>query len=286
MSFLLSLRPRHWLKNLLVFAPLVFAGRLFVASDFLNTIAVFLLFSALASGVYLINDIQDRGEDALHPRKRLRPISSGSLSVRRASIGAAVLIAVSLLGSFYLSHALGALFFGYLALQLVYGQGLKRIAGLDVVLVGIGFVLRVYAGALSINVPVSHWLITAVFLLALLLVFSKRHQELLIMGNEAGEHRKTLSIYTPEILRSLVLLSSGITAMAYILYTTDPETIVRVGPALLYTSTFIFIGIFRFLILLYKGELPDNPMEIIFKDKVLFFVVLLWGISVLSIFYR
>ena len=280
-----TLRVSHWLKNLIIFAPLVFA-RHFVAADIISVSEVFILFCLLASGVYVVNDIFDRGSDAKHPRKRLRPIASGELRVTSASILAIFLIGVPLLLSFLKWPAVFQVLLVYFLLQLLYSAWLRHVVILDVIAIAVGFLLRIWSGALVINVPVSHWLASAAFLLALLLVFAKRYQEFAVMGEKDPASRGTLEAYSPDFLRGLILLSAAGTLVSYMLYTADPETARRFGTdSLMYTDLFVAFGIFRFLYHVYRRDLPDNPLEVIFRDFYLLGAILLWGALALAVIY-
>ncbi len=286
-QILISLRVRHWFKNLLVFAPLVFARHFFEPRLFFQTVLVFVLFSVLASGIYLWNDIFDRKQDALHPRKRFRPVASGQLSILTAGGISTLLLVVALLGGLFFSPDLFLVFAGYLVLQFLYTALLRRIVILDVFLVAFGFVLRIYAGALPFNIPVSHWLVSSVFVLALFLVFAKRYQEIRVLAEMAAEHRAALGRYDLPLLNAIILVSAAIVLVSYLLYAADPATVAKFGTAnLIYTAPFVFFGIFRFLYHLYRGQIPDNPLEIIFRDGYLLSAVLLWGLSVLLLIYR
>ncbi|MBI5220779.1 MAG: decaprenyl-phosphate phosphoribosyltransferase [Candidatus Liptonbacteria bacterium] len=286
-QILISLRVRHWFKNLLVFTPLVFARHFFESHLFFQAALIFVLFSLLASGIYLWNDIFDRKEDALHPRKRLRPVASGQLSALAAGGASTLLLTGALLGGLFFSPDLFFVFAGYLVLQFFYTALLRRVVILDVFLVAFGFVLRVYAGALPFNIPVSHWLVSSVFVLALLLVFAKRYQEIKVLAETAAEHRATLGRYDLQLLNAIILVCAATVLVSYLLYTADPATVAKFGTVnLIYTAPFVFFGIFRFLYHLYRGQIPDNPLEIIFRDGYLLGAVLLWGLSVLLLIYH
>lgn len=285
-SILKSLRVTQWLKNLLIFAPLVFAKELFNARYILVAVIIAGLFCLLSGAMYIINDIFDQEKDVLHPRKKFRPIASGQLSVTLALIIALILVGTVFISSFMLSSGLFTIFLMYTAIQLLYSWKIRNIVVLDVMIIAIGFVLRIYAGAVPLNIPVSHWLLSSVFLLALFLVFSKRYQEITVLELNAHNHRKSLINYRPAFLNSLILISAAATLMSYVLYTVDPETITKFHTTkLLYTTPFVFFGVFRFLYHLYNKNLPDNPMEIIAKDMYVLFDIVMWAAVVLFILY-
>src|SRR5260221_3935964 len=192
-----AMRARQWSKNVFVFAGIVFAGRLFESRAELRVAAVFAVFCAAASALYLANDIADRDADAHHPQKRLRAVASGRLSARAAAIASAVLALLALAGAAALNRATLAITAGYLVSTLAYSLGLKRVYLLDVMIVAAGFVLRAAAGAAAIDAAISPWLLVCSFLLALFLALCKRRAELVLLGEEAANHPPALGPYSP-----------------------------------------------------------------------------------------
>src|SRR4029077_7865347 len=182
-----SLRPDQWTKNLLVFAPLIFAetGKLFDPASVIRSSEAFVVFCALSGVVYLVNDVVDRESDRLHPLKALRPIASGALGVRTAGISAAVIACAALAGSIALGWRFAAVAIAYLALQGLYSTLLKHIVIMDVLTRAIGFVLRAGAGAVAIDVEIGHWLLVCTILLALFIALAKRRHEIVMLGGEA-----------------------------------------------------------------------------------------------------
>ena len=187
-----AMRPHQWVKNLFIFAPLLFGRKLTELSAVGSAAAAFAVFCLLSSALYIFNDWLDADEDRAHPEKRNRPISSGELSAAAALSFAAVLAAVAFLSASWVGAGLAAVSGLYFVLILAYCLSLKRFIVLDCIVIAAGFVLRVVGGAVAVTVVPTHWLIACAFLLALFLAFSKRRQELLKLSNNAAEHRKVL----------------------------------------------------------------------------------------------
>lgn len=275
---LISLRPKQWVKNLFVFAALIFAGQVFVFENFLKTAVAFLILCALASSVYLINDWKDLESDRTHPIKKLRPLAAGKLNLKIALFAAALLIIAGLATSFYLNFNFGAISFFYLALNFVYSFFVKKIAVLDIISVSIGFVLRAIAGAEVIAVEISPWLIVCTFFIALFLVLGKRRAD-------AVNHQKT-EVYAPEFLDQLLVMTASITILAYVLYTIDAKTIAKFGSsALLYSTPFVVYGIFRYFYLVSRHQKGGSPTETLLTDLPILLSLGFWGIMVGVIIY-
>lgn len=281
-----SLRPRQWIKNLFVFAGLVFSRNAFEPSLLMSTGLAFLLFCLLSGGVYLINDVLDYDLDRLHPQKRHRPIASGELP---RSVGAAVgtsLLVGGLLAAFALGRAFGLVALAYALLLTAYSLALKNVVILDVLIIAIGFVLRAVAGVVVIGVEISSWLLICTVLLALFLAFGKRRHELLALPVNAADHRPILSEYTPQLLDQMVAVVTASTVTAYALYTLSSETVEKFHTRWLpLTIPFVLYGIFRYLYLLYRRELGGNPSELFLTDLPLLLNLCLWALAVLAILY-
>jgi 4-hydroxybenzoate polyprenyltransferase len=286
-NLLISLRPRQWAKNLLVFAGLLFGLRLFDATAVSRAVAAFAIFCALSGVVYLINDIVDRNTDRQHPLKASRPIASGDLSRAAAVVAAVVLGAAALAGAF----AIGAPFFvvaaGYLTLLMLYSLRLKHLIIIDVLTIAIGFVLRAVAGAVAVNVEISHWLLVCTVLLALFISLAKRRHEVLLLGDSAVSHRPLLGEYTPYLLDQMIAVVTASTLIAYVFYTISPETEQKFGtPWLGLTVPFPLYGIFRYLYLVHLREGGGSPADLLLTDRPLLVCVTLWVLSVVLIIYH
>ena len=281
-----SLRPHQWTKNLIIFGALGLGGRLLDASSVLLASAAFLIFCALSGVVYLVNDVADREADRQHPVKRFRPIASGDVPVRTAIGAAVVLVTVALAAAFWLGPLFGVLAASYVGLLALYSGPLKHIVIIDVLTIAIGFVLRAAAGAVAINVPISHWLYVLTILLALFLALSKRRHELVLLEGRATGHRRILEEYSPYLLDQMISVVTASTIVAYAFYTVSPEIVEKLGTdKLVLTLPFPLYGIFRYLYLVHKREGGGSPAEMLVTDRPLLVCVALWAIAVAIIIY-
>lgn len=281
-----SMRPHQWTKNLFVFAPLIFSENIFNAPLILKSIFAFILFCALSGAIYIFNDLRDIDEDKLHPVKSQRPLASGRLGKGSA---AAAFVFFSVLG-LGLSLLLNLNFFllsaGYVLLQLAYSGWLKNVVILDVLLVASGFLLRVIAGGIAIEVDISEWLFICTFLLALFIALSKRRHELIFLEKNASSHRPSLREYSPYLLDQMISVVTASTVVAYCLYTISEETIAKFGSSnLIFTVPFVLYGIFRYLYLIHQKNEGGSPEALLFKDVPFFIGILLWIISSILILY-
>jgi 4-hydroxybenzoate polyprenyltransferase len=284
-AVLVSLRPRQWVKNLFVFAGLIFAQKLFTGDAWIAC-AAFAIFCALSGAIYLLNDVADRERDRLDPKKRLRPIAAGRLGAGTATAAAAALIVASLGAGALLPRAFLVTALAYVALLVAYSVWLKHIVLVDVIVVAGGFVLRAVAGAVAIRVEMSGWLLICTILLALFLALGKRRYEYLALGGDAAAHRPILAEYSPALLDQMIAVVTASTVTAYALYTMSPETIAKFQTRLLpATLPFVLYGIFRYLYLLYRRQLGGNPSELFLSDKALLVNALCWILAVLLIIY-
>lgn len=287
MSVLHSLRPEQWTKNLLVFAALLFARRLFDPAAVLLALAAFAIFCGLSGAVYLLNDVSDRESDRQHPVKRHRPIAAGHVSAPTAIAWALVLIALSLSLSFWLQTGFGIAAAAYLILQAAYTRVLKHVVILDVMAIAFGFVLRAIAGGLVIGVPISDWLVICTILLALFLGLSKRRHELTLLAAGAAGHRRILEEYDSYLLDQMIAVVAAATLVAYIIYCLSPETTARFGTHwLVLTVPFPIYGLFRYLYIVHRKDGGGNPSEMLLTDRPLLSCVGLWGLTVVAVIYR
>jgi 4-hydroxybenzoate polyprenyltransferase len=286
-NLLVSMRPGEWTKNLFVFAGLLFGQRLTDPAAIIRSIGAFTIFCALASVVYLVNDVMDREQDRQHPRKRLRPIASGALQTPTALLTAAVLAVGALGAAWWMGLAFGCVATAYVLLLVLYSGPLKHIVIIDVLTIAIGFVLRVVAGAVAVAVPMSPWLLICTILLALFLGLSKRRHELTLLADGAIGHRRILQEYSPYLLDQMIGVVTASTLMAYILYATSHETAEKFGTSLLgLTIPFPLYGIFRYLYLVHHREGGGSPAELLLNDRPLLACVALWAVAVAVIIYR
>jgi 4-hydroxybenzoate polyprenyltransferase len=282
-----SIRPGQWTKNLLVFAGLLFGKQLFNPSAVSLAIGGFVVFCLLSSVVYLINDLVDRESDRRHPLKARRPIASGALSTSTVIAAAIALGALGLVGGFAIGTRFGIVATAYLGLLVLYSGPLKHIVIVDVLTIATGFVLRAVAGAVAIDVEISHWLLVCTVLLALFIALAKRRHELVLLADLAIEHRPILGEYSPYLLDQMIGVVSASTVIAYVFYTISPETQQKFGTEWLgLTIPFPLYGIFRYLYLVHQRQGGGSPADLLLTDRPLLACVALWAIAVMLIIYR
>ena len=285
-AVLISLRPEQWTKNLLVFAGLLFGGRLLDASAALAAAWTFVLFCALSGAIYLFNDVRDRDGDRRHPIKRTRPIAAGVLRPSTALITATTLVAAGIAGAVVVTPVLAGVAAAYTALLLLYTFAFKHLVIIDVMTIAAGFVLRAIAGAVAVGVPFSSWLLACTTLLALFLALSKRRHELVLLGGGADEHRPILNEYSPYLLDQMISVVTASTVIAYTVYATSPDTAARLGTSHLgVTVPFVLYGIFRYLYLVHQKQGGGSPSTLLLSDRPLLLCVGLWVGTVAALMY-
>jgi 4-hydroxybenzoate polyprenyltransferase len=280
------LRLKQWVKNLFLFIPTFFAGNIFEFSQlYVLTIGAF-AFSLVASGVYVINDYQDRKIDQIHPKKRYRPIASGEISGKTAFILILVLILAGLAIALTLKLEFFLILLVYFMLNLGYCFGLKNIPILDLFIVASGFLLRVYSGGVLVDVLVSHWLSIMILLLALFIVIAKRRDDL-VLHEETGQNLREVSkSYNVEFINSCLTLLSSVILVAYIMYTVSPEVAEKFSSNYLFaTSIFVMAGIMRYLQITFVEKRSGSPTEILLTDKFILLSIAGWVISFYLIIY-
>jgi 4-hydroxybenzoate polyprenyltransferase len=283
---LATLRPEQWTKNLLIFAGVLFGGRLLDPTAVWAAIGMFAAFCALSSAVYVFNDVLDREADRQHPLKSARPIASGRLSVRVAIAAGVAIGAAGIAGGFALGQTAGLIASAYLGLLMLYSAALKHVVIIDVLVIAAGFVLRAVAGAVAIDVPISQWLLVCTTLLALFLALSKRRHELTLLGEGATGHRRILEEYSPYLLDQMIAVVTASTLIAYSLYATSPDTAERFGTTHLgLTIPFVLYGIFRYLYLVHQRRGGGSPTTMLVTDRPLLACVACWALSVAMILY-
>jgi len=287
-TLLEAMRPRQWIKNFFIYAGILFSKNMFDLGMLATVTAGFAAFCLLTGAVYLINDAVDSEEDKKHPEKRNRPIASGRLEIKTALGAATILVILSLIFSFFLSTEFLWVALLYFVVQLGYMFYLKRKVILDVFSVAAGFVLRVIAGAVIIDVEISKWLIVSTIAVSLFLALSKRRHEIETLENDAKSHRKVLDDYdTTYLLDQMISVVTAFTLICYTLYTISPETIEKFGTEnLIFTIPFVLYGILRYLYLVHKKGEGGNPEKILVSDKPLLINIILWIIVSGVIIYR
>lgn len=299
-----SARVTHWVKNVVIFAPIVFAGFLFEPILLGRVVWAFLLFSLVSSAIYIFNDLIDLETDKLHPFKKKRPLASGRLDVPTAILSFIVLAG----GSLYLSLATSSFYFAavaaYFTLNIIYTLWWKKVPILDVFAIATGFVLRVYAGAFVINVHMDVWFLLTVISASLFLAVGKRRSEMTILGYsgvEVKKHRATLLHYTPKLLDAYTSMFATTTWLTYALYTflhppfspdgrvlrlftLLPRTLIT-EKWLMITVPVVIFGVMRYLQLIYESTAGETPHKVLFSDRPLLFTVGTWGLMVIGILY-
>ena len=283
LNVLRALRPAQWLKNGLVFAGLVFGGRLLDPGAVLSAILTAIVFCVLSSGFYLINDVRDLEADRLHPVKRLRPVAAGELAPQGAGALGVLLVLIALAVSTSLGPNLLLAMLAYTALMIAYNLGLKLIVIVDVLVIASGFVLRAVAGAVAVDVSISPWLLICSMLLALLVGFGKRRHELVAL-DDAGRHRRNLDAYSLPMLDQFVAVTAAGTLIAYAIYTFDSES-AQYHQRMMLTIPIVTYGVFRYLYLLYRGGQGGAPETMLLTDRPLLGAVAIWSVLSAALFY-
>ena len=285
-AWLRALRPRQWTKNLAVFAPLLFAKQVLVRDLALRELLAFVSFCLLSSGTYVFNDWMDREEDRKHPEKALRPIAAGEIGGRTVLLLIVVCWAAGLDLGLMLGWKFVALGAAYLGLQIAYTLELKRHVILDVLCIAAGFVLRILAGGVAIDVPISGWLFLCALLLALFLGLAKRRQELVSLEAGAHQHRASLGEYSLPLLDQMLSTVAGMCILAYGLYTVSPETVAKVGSdRLKWTLPFVLYGILRYLFLVHRRHVTGSPERVLFSDVPTLVNLVLYTAAVFAVLY-
>jgi 4-hydroxybenzoate polyprenyltransferase len=290
LGLLWSMRPLQWPKNFLVFMPIAFtAGQAWQIADPASWlpllgwgIAAFVAFCLVSAGEYLLNDVWDREGDRAHPRKRYRPIAAGQVPAALAVATAVVLFLAGLALAAWTRPLLGLVTAGYVVLLVAYSLKLKHVVVLDLLTVAAGFVLRAIAGAVAIAVPISPWLYTVTMLGALFIVINKRRHEILLLVDDAAQHRPILQEYSRELLDQMSSIVTASTLIAYGLYTFTAPNLPE-NHAMMLTVPFVLYGIFRYLYLVYQRDEGGTPEEILLRDRPLLINGLLWLITSVAI---
>jgi 4-hydroxybenzoate polyprenyltransferase len=269
-----AMRPRQWTKNLLLFAGIVFAAKLGDGWRWLDAFAIFVAYCAASSAAYLVNDVRDAPHDRAHPVKRFRPVARGELSPRAAYGLAAVLLLVAVALAAPLGLVSLAFLGGFVALQVGYTFQLKHVVLIDVMTIAALFVIRAAAGAAGVHVRISPWLLLCTALLALFLALAKRRGELVLVGAEATPGRPVLAGYSLALVDQLVSVVAACTVIAYALYTFTA----RDSKALMATIPFVIFGVFRYLLLIHRQDLGEEPEEVLLRDVPILVCIAAWAV--------
>ena len=280
-SIIKSLRPRHWIKNVFVFAALVFAAEFTNWQSLFLAISAFFAFCFAASSVYLLNDVLDYEADRKHPVKKNRPIARDEVSRGVALFLSFALGVGALIISFIINPIFLAIVIIYIVNNILYSSYFKNIVILDILFIAFGFVLRAVGGAVAIDVTISSWFLIITFLLTLFLAIMKRRQEIVEISKNGGEKRKVLDHYTKGMLDQMANIMIPAVLVSYVFYTFNTFH----TEYFIFTIPLVIYGIFRYLYLVHKKDYGESPTETILKDFPLAFVVILWGVMSMLLIY-
>lgn len=289
-DIVLLLRPLQWFKNTFVFAPLFFSNNLLNREYFIQTLWTFLAFCFVSSSIYCFNDIHDVESDRLHPKKRLRPIAAGKVSIQKGYFMMILSLMASLL-IVTLSHSINmpilyAILLGYWGMNIAYCMKLKQYAILDVAIIAVGFVMRVLIGGFTTDIFVSGWLALMTFLLSLFLAFAKRKDDYRIFELTGTMPRKSITGYNAQFIDLSVTIVGTITMVCYIIYTMNEGVIERFGSPYIYLTNFwVLAGLLRYLQNMLVYQRSGSPTKVLVKDRFIQFCIVGWLISFFAIIY-
>ena len=281
-KYLRTIRPHQYLKNLFIFAPLFFAGEFFNLDSLSDTTISFLLFSLLASSVYVFNDILDKKEDQKHPKKRFRPIASGQLRIKEAWTLSVALALFSLVSFLCLNIFIFYTAIIYLFLNIMYSVVWKHIAPYDIVIIAVGFVLRLYVGSYAADIELSKWIIINTFFLALFLAAAKRYSELVKRKAVGGTYistRRSLNGYSELLILTFMSISASISMVSYLMFTINNYNYMYVS------AIFVMLGFMRFLQIVLIGSGSEEPTRVLMKDRGMQVIIFLWLFFFVKVLY-
>lgn len=286
MAYLKLLRPKDWAKNFFLFIPIFFSGELFHWNIYPKLVLGFIAFCCAASSIYIINDYRDIEDDKKHPVKSKRPLASGEVSKTLAIVICILLIVCGFIIAYFIREKFLFVLSIYFIINLAYSFGLKNIAILDIIILAIGFVLRIKGGAVIAVIGISEWLNIMVFLLALFMAIGKRRDDVLLKLSSGTDMRKAIKGYNLELLNVVLALICAVIVVAYFMYTMSPEVLKRLGTyRLYYTCLFVLAGIMRYLQIIFVQASSGSPTKILYKDRFIQIILLLWITSFYLIIY-
>ena len=283
-------RPYQWVKNLFLFLPVFFGGKILDFASVRNAAAGFICFSLVSSSIYCLNDIVDKEVDKKHPTKSKRPLASGKISVPGAVLFMLGLILAAVL-ILYMAHVHSFyetvfIIVCYLVMNIAYSLKLKKIAILDVMIIAVGFVLRIFAGGSSTGIALSNWIVMMVFLLTLVLAMGKRKDDVLLFSRTGVKPRENTDCYSVPFVDMSIVFISSVTMVCYIMYTVSKEVMERMGTSYVYlTSVFVLAGMIRYLQIAVIDNLTGDPTRILLRDRFIQLCVLCWMASFLGMIY-
>ncbi|MGA1980736.1 MAG: decaprenyl-phosphate phosphoribosyltransferase [Sedimentisphaerales bacterium] len=280
-------RPGHWIKNIIVFLPIIFSRRLDDPAAWQQAFVAAIVFCMASSFAYIINDINDRQADQSHPLKKNRPLVSGRITTATAVMEAAVFLVLAIIVAYGFSKPLLLTVATYMLLQVSYSLFLKQKVLVDVICIALGFVLRAFSGVVAIRGEISPWLFICIFTICLFMGFCKRYSEIATITCAVGakNHRPTLMAYSHELLTHLITLSAGIAVISFLLYSLSESTVARFGNNyFVYTLPIVIYAVFRFAMLSMKGSYAD-PTDLILHDRPFQLIIGIWTIAAFGIIY-
>ena len=285
-SYMDMLRVSQYTKNLFIFLPLFFALEMHEIHRLLALTLAFLAFSLLASAVYIFNDLLDIEEDRRHPRKKHRPLASGSISRRAAIVWMIILLGLGGVTAWCLDYRMFLLCAAYIAINIAYSLKLKHIAIVDIMIIAAFFVIRIYVGGVIGEVPVYMWIVIMTFLLALFLALGKRRDDMLIFQQTSEMPRKSIDGYNLRFIDTSMMIMAAVILVAYLMYTISPEIMAKFKTDKLYiTAFFVLLGVLRYLQITLLDENSGHPAEILLKDRILLIAIVAWIVSFFLLVY-
>ena len=271
------MRLHQAIKNFFIFMPLFFAGLIMDVQLLHLAFLAFISFTCVASAVYIFNDYHDIEEDKAHPKKKFRPLASGDVSIKVAMFILCVLLVIGLGLMFYTSVSAFKILLAYVLMNLAYSLALKKMAIIDVCIIAIGFVLRLFIGSVVTDVPLSMWIVVMTFLLAFFIALAKRRDDVIIYEETGKQMRAAIKGYNLKFLDSALVITAALTIVSYLLYTVSPDITQRLHNNYLYISTvFVIMGILRYLQITFVEKNSGSPIQLVFTDIFLQIVIVLW----------
>jgi 4-hydroxybenzoate polyprenyltransferase len=280
------MRPHQYIKNLFIFLPLFFAMKITNTELLFNAFIAFISFSLTASAIYALNDYHDIEEDKHHPKKKNRPLASGAISKSQAIIIMSILFVSGFTLMALLSLKAVGILTAYVIMNIAYSYHLKHIAIIDITIIAVGFVLRLFIGSVVTNIPLSMWIVIMTFLLALFMALAKRRDDVLIFMDTGKKMRKVIDGYNLQFLDTAMAIMASVVIVAYIIYTVSPEVTGRLGTHNLYlTALFVILGIMRYLQIAFLDQESGSPTNIVLSDRFMQLVLVGWLITFAWILY-
>lgn len=274
---LVLVRPHQYIKNLFIFSPLFFALKIVDPPRLANAATAFVAFSLAASAIYVFNDYIDIEDDRRHPKKKNRPLASGAISKSQATIIMSLLLLIGSALMVSVSPKATGILFTYVIMNIAYSLYLKHIAILDVTIIAIGFVLRLFIGSVVTDIPLSMWIVVMTFLLALFMALAKRRDDVLIYLDTGNKMRRVINGYNLQLLDTAMAIMASVVIVAYSIYTTSPEVVARINSQYLYlTSLFVILGILRYLQIAFVLKDSGSPTKIVLKDRFMQMTLIGW----------